>query len=502
MDNSKEKKGFFEELSKAAFPELDYIYGEEAKYYSFVSVPKELISGRYKDLSPKAQVLYIKMLDRLGLSIKNGWKDDKGRTYIYYTLEAVMEDMNCGHNTATKLIRELDAKTGVGLIERVKQGQGKPARIYVKSITRKKEFALDKRIDPTKLACSAISPEVQKGAVWENRENSAFPRSAKRGSQDCLKGAVQTAEKGQQINTNMNNTEFNNHHPTGTDNVALPMVGSTNPPATADPLVIDDDLGQPTVIKEGFALNGGDISVTSVPGDTLHNSGMLDTEDDEPATMASASAAPKLQTKAPNAAPPKPSFTPDGNPARASEETNAFGAALNHVRAKIDYASLLLDSNIDRNLLKLVVDIAAEVNSSDRAFYTLNKRKVDAASVRECFSLIDRDSVLAVMKRLGEYGPSVNNMRRYVFSALYNELQAKSRLKAAPLADHSGRTRWSRQSGQTGSHNNRRNFSGASEDTGSFSAVGKLCGGKSHGFPERQYTQEQYDEIERKLLNI
>lgn len=497
MDNSKEKKGFFEELSKSAFPELDYIYGEEAKYYSFVSVPKELISGRYRDLSPKAQVLYIKMLDRLGLSIKNGWKDDKGRTYIYYTLEAVMEDMNCGHNTATKLIRELDAKTGVGLIERVKQGQGKPARIYIKSITRKKEFALDKRIDPTKLACSAISPEVQKGAVWENRENSAFPRSAKKGSQDCRKGAVQTAEKGQQINTNMNNTEFNNHHhPTGTDNVALPMVGSTTPPATADPLVIDDDLGQPTVIKEGLALNGGDISVTSVPGDTLHNSGMPDAKDDEPATIASASATPKLQTKAPNAAPSKPSFTPNGNPVRASEETNAFGTALNHVRAKIDYASLLLDSNIDRNLLKLVVDIAAEVNSSDRAFYTLNKRKVDAASVRECFSFIDKDSVLAVMGRLGEYGPSVNNMRRYVFSALYNELQAKSRLKAAPLASPSGP---SGQSGQSGIYNCKRSSLGASKNT---SGRRNSAAGSLHNFPERQYTKEQYDELERKLLNI
>ena len=31
-----------------------------------------------------------------------------------------------------KLLSELDANRGIGLIERVKQGQGRPARIYVK----------------------------------------------------------------------------------------------------------------------------------------------------------------------------------------------------------------------------------------------------------------------------------------------------------------------------------------------------------------------------------
>lgn len=43
-----------------------------------------------------------------------------------------MEDMNCGKDKGVKLLSELDANRGIGLIERVKQGQGRPARIYVK----------------------------------------------------------------------------------------------------------------------------------------------------------------------------------------------------------------------------------------------------------------------------------------------------------------------------------------------------------------------------------
>ena len=34
-----------------------------------------------------------------------------------------------------KLLAELDTGKGVGLIERIKQGQGKPTRIYVKRFT-------------------------------------------------------------------------------------------------------------------------------------------------------------------------------------------------------------------------------------------------------------------------------------------------------------------------------------------------------------------------------
>jgi len=43
--------------------------------------------------------------------------------------------MTCGRDKAVKLLAELDTKKGVGLIERIKQGQGKPTKIYVKRFT-------------------------------------------------------------------------------------------------------------------------------------------------------------------------------------------------------------------------------------------------------------------------------------------------------------------------------------------------------------------------------
>lgn len=40
--------------------------------------------------------------------------------------------MNCGNDKAIKLLAELDTVKGFGLIERVKQGQGRSTKIYVK----------------------------------------------------------------------------------------------------------------------------------------------------------------------------------------------------------------------------------------------------------------------------------------------------------------------------------------------------------------------------------
>ena len=44
-----------------------------------------------------------------------------------------MRQMNCGENKAVKILADLDTIKGIGLIERVRQGQGKPTIILVKN---------------------------------------------------------------------------------------------------------------------------------------------------------------------------------------------------------------------------------------------------------------------------------------------------------------------------------------------------------------------------------
>ena len=113
--------------------QFDYFYGSEAEQFTFYRIPKILITSQFfKKVSDSAKLLYGLMLDRMSLSIRNGWLDDDNRAYIFFTTNDVMEQMCCGTEKATKMLAELDSEKGIGLIERVKQGQGRPAIIYLK----------------------------------------------------------------------------------------------------------------------------------------------------------------------------------------------------------------------------------------------------------------------------------------------------------------------------------------------------------------------------------
>ena len=77
-------------------------------------------------------MLYGLMLDRMSLSMKNQWFDTEGRAYIYYSLEDIMDAMGCSNKKAISIMKELDIESGIGLIEKKRQGQGKPTMIYLK----------------------------------------------------------------------------------------------------------------------------------------------------------------------------------------------------------------------------------------------------------------------------------------------------------------------------------------------------------------------------------
>lgn len=113
---------------------FNFYYGNEAEQFKFYRIPKVLFTDdHFKNLSSDAKILYGLMLDRMGLSVKNKWMDKDNKVFIIFTLEQVMENLNCGKDKGVKIFAELDSHKGIGLIERVKQGFGKPALIYVKN---------------------------------------------------------------------------------------------------------------------------------------------------------------------------------------------------------------------------------------------------------------------------------------------------------------------------------------------------------------------------------
>ena len=60
----------------------NYFYGAQAESYSFIRVPRLLMTGEeFKGLSTDAKLLYALLLDRMGLLVK------KGGIAVLYTME-------------------------------------------------------------------------------------------------------------------------------------------------------------------------------------------------------------------------------------------------------------------------------------------------------------------------------------------------------------------------------------------------------------------------------
>lgn len=201
---------------------FDYHYGNEAEQYSFYRIPKILImDNRFKGLSTDAKLLYGLMLDRMSLSVKSGWFDEGNRVFIHFALNDIMEQLNCQHGKAVKLLAELDDAKGIGLIRRVKQGQGRPAKIYVM----KAALPAQPRL-PNNGNQDFSKPKLQ---TAENRKS----RLPKTGSADFLK-------------SERNNTEINNTDLSDTDPSIHPALGASD--------LMDVD-GWRQMIKENIDYN-------------------------------------------------------------------------------------------------------------------------------------------------------------------------------------------------------------------------------------------------------
>ena len=161
---------------------LDYFYGQTGELFSFYRIPKALFQEqRFQSLSTDAKTLYGILLDRMSLSVKNGWLDKQNRVFIIFTIEDVKRALCCADNKATKLLRELEK---FGLIERKRRGLGRPSLVYVKNF-------------------SADSSKTR----FQNRENHESG-GFKSASQDPAKPRCNKTDKN---NTELSNTDSSIH---------------------------------------------------------------------------------------------------------------------------------------------------------------------------------------------------------------------------------------------------------------------------------------------------
>lgn len=116
----------------------NYFYGTESEQFTFIRIPWVFFTDpKYAQLSSDAKILYSILLRRMELSSKNGWFDPDGKVYIIYTVEEIQELLGCGNKKAISLLNDLEKNAD--LIERKRQGLGRPNLIYVKNFVENKD---------------------------------------------------------------------------------------------------------------------------------------------------------------------------------------------------------------------------------------------------------------------------------------------------------------------------------------------------------------------------
>lgn len=179
---------------------FSYYYGKEADQYSFFKIPKILYTDSiFKTLSSDAKVLYAILLDRMSLSMKNGWLDEENKVFIIFTIDEIEETMNIGRNKAINIMKEIQ---DFGLIEKKRRGLGKPNIIYVKSFlveTKEENRTAEEETNDAR-SLNVKFQEVSKANLQK------FEKQTSRN----LENKPQEVSKEDSNNTNINNTETNN----------------------------------------------------------------------------------------------------------------------------------------------------------------------------------------------------------------------------------------------------------------------------------------------------
>ena len=100
----------------------------EKKQYPYYKLPKFLLEDeKYLALSDGAKLLFSLILDRMGLSAKNGLMENE-TVYVLYTNREICHTLHWSHDKATRRLEELEL---AGLITREKTKLGRPDRISV-----------------------------------------------------------------------------------------------------------------------------------------------------------------------------------------------------------------------------------------------------------------------------------------------------------------------------------------------------------------------------------
>ena len=103
-------------------------YTRETEFSGFAPFPHYLLK---LGLSMTARVLYAQLLNRAKLSLQNGWTDERGRVYVYFSEAEIGQALGKGRSAVQQALHDLDE---ADLITRERNAGRMGRRIYLKVV--------------------------------------------------------------------------------------------------------------------------------------------------------------------------------------------------------------------------------------------------------------------------------------------------------------------------------------------------------------------------------
>lgn len=98
----------------------------------FYQIPKSLlINPKYKMMSNTSKLMYAILKDRMELSRRNGWHDENGEIFLLFDQQDLADLLGASRGTINRNMKELK---DAGLIKPIRQGLGKPNKIYINKL--------------------------------------------------------------------------------------------------------------------------------------------------------------------------------------------------------------------------------------------------------------------------------------------------------------------------------------------------------------------------------
>ena len=341
-----------------------FFYAKEAEQYLFYRIPQMLFTEeKFRLMSCEAKVLYGLLLDRVGLSRRNGWADDEGRLYIYFTQDEACEKLNVGKNKITRIFIELEK---VGLIQRQKQGLCKPTKIYVLNFAESDD---DTSEDETEIV-SADEDNCNTSDLTEN-QSSDFSETTVRTSQEQTSGLPESKSPD-----------------SPKVKVRTPQKQKSGLPKSKSP---DSPKTNP---------NHTDINHTDNNHTDYQSNLSIRHQSDNAICMSKADRKEKCDRW-------------------SDEERNSY---LSYIRQNLGYDEILQTVGMDKSVLDMAVQIILEAYNPQNEYIVIQGQSYPQTVVREKFDKLDSTHIGYVWQCLQETVKTqkIRNLRKYLQTCLFN----------------------------------------------------------------------------------